>query len=167
MAASTILYVGDDICHRIPVMRTACHLVFQSEDSVPAIRKAFAGGEAFSAITFNADISAPSEDVVQAARSLSAARLVLFENPSIYCDTSAFDIVISSFIDPSSWLKMLHDAIQASREQRELSLQLRQECATVRSNFLGAHAVSARVCVNPIDLDALWLGVQDDPSTKH
>ena len=148
-------------------MRTASFSVVQSEDSIPAIRKAFAGGDAFSAITFNADISAPSEDIVRATRSLSAAPLVLFENPAVYCDTSTYDIVIPPFIDPGGWLKRLHDSIEASREQRERSVQLRQESATIESTFLEIRAASARVLADPIDLDAIWRGEEDDSSREH
>jgi hypothetical protein len=118
MANSTILHVGNDVCQRIPVMRTASFAVLQSEDSVPAILKAILGGDSFSAITFDADISTPSS-VVRAARRLSAAPLVQFENPSVYYDRSYFDLVIPTLTHPSYWLKKLHDVIEASRVQRE------------------------------------------------
>jgi len=89
--------------------------VSQSEDSVRAIRKAFAAGDSFSAITFHTDVFAPSEDSVWVARSLSAAPFVLFENPSFYyCNKSDFDIVIPACARPSCWLKMLHDAVRSN-----------------------------------------------------
>lgn len=89
--------------------------VSQSEDSVPAIRKAFAAGDSFSAITFHTDVFAPCEDSVWVARSLSAAPFVLFENPSFnYCNKSDFDIVIPACAHPSCWLKMLHDAVKSN-----------------------------------------------------
>jgi hypothetical protein len=57
MATATILHVGKDICQGIPLMGNGGFLGSQSEDSVPAIRKAFAvAGDSFSAITFHSDI---------------------------------------------------------------------------------------------------------------
>ena len=112
MTTSIILHVGNDICHRIPIMRAASFAVVQSEDSVIAILRAFANGDSFSAITFHADISAPSSSVVWAARKLSAAPVVLFDNPSINHDRSCFDVVIPNLTYPSRWLKDLHDGMK-------------------------------------------------------
>jgi hypothetical protein len=138
-------------------MRTASFAVFQSEDSVPAVCGALAGEIAFSAITFDADTFAPSEGVVRVARSLTAARFVLFENASNHCDENAFDLVIPALSHPSRWLKQLHDAMEASRDQRERAArQLRQDCATLQANLQAIRAESARVRVNPIDFEPLW-----------
>jgi len=115
MATATILHVGRDICQRIPLMGSGGFAVSQSEDSVRAIRKVFAAGDSYSAITFHTDVFAPSEDSVWVARSLSAAPFVLFENPSFYyCNKSDFDIVIPACARPSCWLKMLHDAVRSN-----------------------------------------------------
>jgi hypothetical protein len=135
MAKSTILHVGNDICHRIPIMRAASFAVFQIEVSIPAIREALAGGDTFSAITFHADFSAPPRDVICAARTLSVAPLVLFENAWTDYDRSAFDFAIPNLTHPSRWLRKLHDAIEASRAQCERSLRLRRECETLFSAF--------------------------------
>jgi hypothetical protein len=152
MAPFTILHVGNDTCQRIPVMRTASFVVLQSEDSVPAILKAFLAGDSFSAITFDADISAPSSSIAWAVRRLPAAPLVLFENPSVSYDRSYFDLVIPTLTPPKLWLKKLHDVIEASREQCERSRRLRQEYATIFSALLETRAAGARVPVNPIDI---------------
>src|SRR5215469_12300167 len=169
MATPTVLHAGNDICQRIPVMETASFAVFQAEDSILAIRKAFAGGDCFSAITFHADLSAPSSSVVWAARRFSAAPFVLFENPSVYYERSYFDfdIVIPTLAPPSFWLKKLHDVIEVSRELRERSSQLRQECAIIQSAYQAIRAVSDRAVANPIYIETLWRGKEDDPSTKH
>ena len=169
MAATTILHIGNDICQRIPVMRSVSLAVFQAEDSIPAMLKAFAGGDSFSAITFHADISAPSSSVVWQARRLSAAPLVFFENPWVYYERSYFDfdVVIPTLAPPNFWLKKLHDVIEISRELRERSSQLRQECAIIRSAYQAIRAVSDRAVVNPIYIETLWRGKEDDPSTKH
>ena len=103
MAATTILHIGNDICQRIPVMRSVSFAVFQAEDSIPAIHSASAGGDSFSAVTFHGDFSAPSSSVVRAARRLSAAPLVLFENPSVYYEKIYFDfdILIPALASPN------------------------------------------------------------------
>jgi hypothetical protein len=152
-------------------MRIANFAVFQTEDSVPAVRKAFAGGTFFSGITFDSDISAPSEGVVSVARSLTAVPLVLFANASIYCDESAFDLVIPALSHPNRWLKQLNDAIETTRAERERSRKLRQDCAAILSTLptlptlRTTLAESARLSrVNPNDLETFWR-VGNDPST--
>ena len=169
MAATSILHIGNDICQRIPVVRSASFAMFQAEDSIPVIRNAFAGGDSFSAVTFHGDISAPSSSVVRAARRLSAAPLVFFENPSVYYEKIYFDfdILIPALASPNFWLKKLHDLIEVSRELRERSIRLQQECEGILSTFQATRAVSAGVLVNPIDLEALWRGEEEVPSRQQ
>jgi hypothetical protein len=164
MATANILYVGTNICHRIPIMESAGLTVCQSEDSIPAIRNAFAHGESFSVITFHTDVSALPWGVVSVTRTLSVAPLVLFENPYIYCEKSNFDLVVPAFSSPSCWLKKLHDVIEASRKLQEYSQQLLQDYARVKSTFLETSAESAHVRVNPLDLEAIWSNEEDEPS---
>jgi hypothetical protein len=91
----------------------------------------------------------------------------LFENPWIYCDKSAFDLVVPALTAPSLWLTKLDDVVDASREQRKRSRELRQECAIVRSTLREALAVSACALVDPIDLEALWRAEEADSTAKH
>lgn len=156
MATSTILHIGEDVCQRIPVMETAGFAVFQSPCSIPAIHTAFDREEDYSAVVFHTDIAAVPEVAVRETRDLSEAPLVLFQNPTITCDEGEFDLVIPALTPPDIWLEKLRDVIQACREARERSMQLREDCAAVRSMSRALRARSVRNRVAPIDPDALW-----------
>jgi hypothetical protein len=112
MATENILYVGHDVSRRIPVMRSAGLTVCQTEASIPAIRDAFARGRFFSAVTFHNDIVSLPRETVWVARTLSAAPLILFENPYVYRETSDFDLVVPVLTHPARWLKDLLDVIE-------------------------------------------------------
>lgn len=79
MATASILYVGDDLCHRIPVMENAGLFVVRSKDSLAAVESALAVNKALSVITFHSDNCAPPESVVLSARRLTSVPLILFE----------------------------------------------------------------------------------------
>jgi hypothetical protein len=158
MAAATILYVGDDICHRIPVMESNGILVFRSECTVGGLRTSFAKGDLFSAITFHNDIAAPSDKVVSAARELCRAPLVLFRNYSIDCDDAAFDLVIPVPALPEVWSKTLAQAIRDSRKTHQYSRQLRADCVSVRERSRSLREIAARNQGSPVDYDALFRG---------
>lgn len=164
--ATTILYVGEDLRRRIPVMETAGFVVFQSEVKIKAIHIAFDREKDYSAIVFHNDIAAVPEDAVQETRSLSDAPVVLFQNLTVACD-GEFDLVIPALTPPDIWLQKLRDVIQASRGVRERSVQLRKDCADVRSKSQNLRLKSSRARILPIDPDALWRGDGDGhPESK-
>lgn len=161
MATSTVLHVGDDLCQRIPVMQTAGFIVFQSECAIPAIHHAFGRGGGFSAVIFHSDISAPPAPAIRETRALSPAPFVLFQNPTVICDDSEFDLIIPALTPLDIWLEKLREIIQAARELCERSQQLRFDCAAVRSESQAILAKSLRNRVSPIDPEALWRGESD------
>jgi hypothetical protein len=155
MAALSVLHIGDDLCRRIPVMETAGFVVYQSEVKIPAIHIAFEREEGYSAVVFHNDIAAVPEDVVNEARLLSEAPFVLFQNPTVPSNEVEFDLVIPSLTTPDVWLLKLRELIQASRQAREESIQLRQDCAAARSKSQELRLASARKRVPPIGPDAI------------
>ena len=116
MAAATILHVGDDICHRIPVMEKNGLVVVRVECSVGGVRSSFVNGDIYSAVTFHNDTVPLQDDVIAAARELSHAPLVLFENTSTEHDEEFFDLVIPALTSPMVWSKTVRQAISESRE---------------------------------------------------
>ena len=158
MAACTILHIGDDLCRRIPVMETAGFVVYQSEVKIPAIHTAFEREEDYSAVVFHNDIAAIPEDAVQETRSLSEAPFVLFQNPTVPGNEEEFDLVIPPLTSPDVWLLNLRELIQASRQMRQDTIQLRKDAAAVRSKSQELRLASARKCVPPIDPEAIWRG---------
>lgn len=160
--ATTILHIGDDLCRRIPVMQTAGLLVFHCKAEIPAVDRAFDRDEDYSAVVFHNDIAAVPEDAVRETRSLSEAPFVLFQNPTVASNEDEFDLVIPALTPPDIWLRKLQEAIQASRETCERSLNLRKDCAAVRSRSRRLRLKSLHNLVPPIDPDALWRGRDGD-----
>jgi hypothetical protein len=161
MATARILHVGEDTCHRIPVMERAGLVVCRTVCSVDGVRGALASNEKFSALTFHIDADPIPHSVLTVARSLPSA-LVLFENPGIEYDPQSFDLVIPTQTPPLTWLRCLQSVIRSSQELRTSSRQLRDQSAAVRSDFRQLCATMRRHRVDPIDLDRIWRGDKDE-----
>lgn len=161
MPGATVLYVGDDICHRIPVMESNGILVFRSECSVGGLRTSLAKGDLFSAVTFHNDIVAPASKVVSIARELCHAPLVLFRNYSIDCDETAFDLVIPVPMPPEVWTKSIAAAIGEARKIHQYSRDPRADCESVREKSRSLRKASLRNRVSPVDYNALFRPERD------
>lgn len=157
MAAAAVLHVGDDFCHRIPVLERNGVLVLRTECSVVGVRGSFAKGDLFSAVTFHNDVLPPLGAVVSTVRELSRAPLILFRNPTVDCDERPFDLVIDvDGTPPAVWSKTLREAIEESRKLREKSQQLCQDCAALGKVFQELRETISRNLVSPVDYDALF-----------
>lgn len=156
MAAATILHVGNDNCHRIPVMENAGLAVVKCEPSVSSVEKAFAGTTAFSGIAFHNQIAASLGTLASTARRLSTAPLILFRNTFADCDEHLFDLVIPVQTPPPVWLKSLEAAISVSCHLQQESELLCQDAAKVRSISQGLQRYSRRLRQTPFDPGALW-----------
>ena len=156
MADTTVLFVGEDHCHRIPVMESKGIRVARSACSVAGVRAALAQGDWFSAVTFHNDLFAPPEPVVVAAREIISAPLVLFRNEVVDCNERPFDLVIPVPTSPEVWSRSLAQVIEASRRLRERSEQLRQDCVDLRECSLRLREATALNCTNSFDYDALF-----------
>ncbi|HTZ57175.1 MAG TPA: hypothetical protein VMB49_03720 [Acidobacteriaceae bacterium] len=133
IAAATILHVGDDICHRIPVMKKSGFAVLRSDCSAGGIRDAFARKIPFSVVTFHNALSAPSPSLVSTARSLTAAPFALFANPFVDFDQELFELVIFAYTRPEIWVEALRSTIEEAHRIRSLSRQLRADSAALRA----------------------------------
>jgi hypothetical protein len=160
MATARILHVGDDTCHRIPVMERAGLEVCRTICSVDGVRGALAGNENFSALAFHVDVDPIPDGVLTVARSL-ASPLVLFESPGVEYDPQSFDLIIPTQTPPLTWLQCLQAVIRNSQELRTSSRQLRNNSAVVRSDFRAICATIHRQLVSPIDVDSIWRGDRD------
>jgi hypothetical protein len=154
MVTATILYVGDDLCHRVPVMETNGMRVVCSACSVAAVRAALAKCEGFSAVTFHNDLFAPRDAVVSTARKMCKAPLILFRNPAVDCDEQAFDFVIPVPMEPDVWTDALAEAIVETRRVQDRSRRLRRERADAREWSRSVREMSARGRTSSFDRDA-------------
>jgi len=156
MATAPTLHIGDDLCYRIPVMDRAGLVVRRTQCSVYGVQSAVRFNEKFSTVAFQLDAAIP--DAVLAAARPIAPSLILFENPSVTYDPEFFDLVIPNHTRPETWLRFLRLAIEDSRNLHAYSRQLREDTATVRSDFRGLREQFHRNLVSPVDLDRIWRG---------
>jgi|SRR5215469_1086295 len=156
MAAARVLYVGDDICHRIPVMESTGICVLRAECSVGGVRGSLVTREPISAVTFNNDVFPPPKAVVSTARELALAPLILLRNTAVECDEEVFDAVIDMDFSPTIWTKSLEQIIAEAHRIQKQSRQLHRECEAVRDVCRGLREISARNCKRPVDYDVLF-----------
>lgn len=166
-AAATILYVGDDFCHRIPVMEMRGIHVVRSECSVGEVRRSLAAGDGFSAVTFHNDLFAPAESVISAAREICSAPLVLFRNPSIDCNERVFDFVIPVPTPPEIWSNDLTEAIQESRRLQEYTQQLHKDCADAREWSEKLREMTAQNRARTFDYNAFFWAEGDETGNDN
>lgn len=158
MAAAALLHVGEDACHRIPVMEASGLFVVRAECSIGSIRGALKSGRQFSIATFHNDVVAPTIEAVTEVRSATAAPLVLFENPSVACNERDFDLVISAHTPPEIWLRSLRMTIENSRRICDVSRQLREECEELRATTNQLRAIASHHRIVAFDSMAMWRG---------
>jgi len=103
-------------------------------------------------------LDAAIPDAVLAAAQPIAPSLILFENPSVTYDPEFFDLVIPNHTRPETWLRFLRLVIEDSRNLHAYSRQLREDTATVRSDFRKLREQFHRNLVSPVDLDGIWRG---------
>lgn len=162
MAANPILYVGHDICSRVPAMESGGIVVLRSECSVRGIRSSFLKGDLFSAVTFHNDLFAPADKVVTTARELSRAPLILFKNPAVEYNDWLFDLVIE--VPPLEAGKSLREAVEEARKLQAYTRRLRQDSAAARDASRTLREIAKRNSVPPFDYDALFRVQSDDDS---
>jgi hypothetical protein len=131
MAAASILHVGEDPYNRILVMESAGLMVRRSACTVENVQEALQGS-GISAVAFSPQERTPILPVVDVARSLTRAPLVLFSDPRVTLEEKYFDLVITPPTSPPKWLKSLTAAMKDARHVRSLSQQLRHDSARAR-----------------------------------
>jgi len=118
---ASVLFVGEDLCRRIPLMENGGITVHQSERSAAAVAAALNENCGFAAITFEHDTFPLPQGIVPTARRHSAAPFVLFDNPNIICygrdhTEDDFDLIIPALTPPFAWLKTLQAVIKESQQ---------------------------------------------------
>jgi hypothetical protein len=172
MAAASILHVGKDPYNRILVMESAGLVVRQSVCTVENVQKALQGN-GISAVAFSPQERTPILPVVEVARSLTRAPLVLFSDPRVTLEENYFDLVITPPTSPPKWLKSLSTAIKDARNVRAFSQQLRRYSARARgaTRWLRAELEKTRnepewsVCTNATQM--CWVAVCKTPECRE
>lgn len=155
MLTAPILYVGEDLCCRIPVIERYGARVRRVPCSARELRVALADTIEYSAVAFNEDLASIPHDVIAVACSYPSP-LVLFENPCISYDPACFDLIIPTLTPPALWLRTLQETINESRKLHAQSRALLLDVAAVRAETRVQRSRMHRLIGSPIDIDKLW-----------
>jgi hypothetical protein len=156
---ATVLYVGEDLCHRIRVMECGGLTVLHSDRSVLAATSVLSKNPGIDAIAFEHDTEPLPRGIAPAVRQHSASPLVLFENPNIdLCygadhDEHSFDLVIPALTPAGFWLEALRAVIADSRRPQQ---ECKEPCS--KSQALQEPTEAMRRPLRLIDVNALWRG---------
>jgi hypothetical protein len=161
MTISTVIHVGEDFCMRIPVLENTGLRVLRSRCTAGEFRAALDQADSLAAVTLSDERGDLRETllesgVIETARELCMAPLILFHNPNCACDESNFDLVIPTLTTPTLWLPSILEAIKISRQIRESSQQLCEESEAVRVKVRAEISRAVREGARSIDLDAVW-----------
>lgn len=146
--AATVVHFGEDICYRVPVLRSAGYAVEQC-DSL----------EHFSTfLAWNPDVVALEEEpliplrkAISFARARSSASLVLFQHDISATPLEECDLIVPALTAPEEWLDEIATLLERSRTIRadsqalvRKSASLRQDAAAVREMTREIRARSVR-----------------------
>ena len=166
MSAAMLLHVGDDVCHRIPVIERLGLVVLRSECSMTGLEDVLAGGQNFAALAFHNDLRTLNKAIVMRARALSRAPLVFFENPTFECETREFDLVVPVHTPPAVWLNELRSLIEESSRILLRSRELVRESAALRSETRTIRDMVMRNRLTAIDSKRFWQGEADSAGSS-
>ena len=113
--AASVVHFGDDVCFRLPVLRSAGYTVAEC-DSLEMLTAALARNP--DAVLLEAEPLAPMRDAAVLVRSSSRAALILFCNETGRPVPDEFDLVIPSLTAPEQWLDKIAALLQQSRTMR-------------------------------------------------
>ncbi len=163
---AAVLYVGEDLCRRIPFMEQEGFTVVRSERSAIEVEAAVRRNPRFDAIALEHDTSPIPASIIPAVRQRTDSPLVLFHNPNlakfygIDHDDDAFDLIIPPLTAPAVWLKTLQALIAEGQELRAASRDLVRmsalECS--KTETLVHSSEDLRRSFRSIDFDAIWRG---------
>ena len=108
--AARVVHFGEDLCHRIPLLRRAGFSAVRCKDQ-GELRQALELGGAADAVLIVDTPAIDARQVRQLARSLSSAPLVLFSKWGREQTDTAYDLVVHSLTPPDEWVEKLTDLI--------------------------------------------------------
>jgi hypothetical protein len=131
--AASIIYVGDDDCHRVAVLKTAG---FEVNDctSFAQLHSALTAFRAADAVAIAESHGQLPQKAISLTRASSSIPLILFQSAESLYDRAEFDLVISPCADPRKWLTDVQALIERSYILRAQSQALHAQSASLRKD---------------------------------
>lgn len=139
---SKVIHVGEDICHRLPVLESAGYRV-EACTSIPEIQAALDPKEPPDAVLIS-EGNGTHLKIVSVVRQFSSAPIVLFRETQREFSQAAFDLVIPVLDPPAAWLADIAALIARSRKLIAESQALQKQSADLRRESSMIRAQSGR-----------------------
>jgi len=114
--AARLLFVGDDICHRLPVLLSAGYTVAELQ-SPAQLTAALAALDCPDAILVTSTDAKLASQVLSVARSRSTTPVILFCDQGYDYGSAQFDLVIPVLTPPLTWLEDIRALVEKNRER--------------------------------------------------
>lgn len=125
---ATMLYVGADVCNRVPVLKSVGYTVevcLTLREFSSAIRQK----PDTDVVLVGLDSSLERRQAATLTRQNSHARLILFDSSYSGALQGEFDLVIMAEINPEEWLRRIAAVIEQSRQLNAKSGAIRERSA--------------------------------------
>ena len=146
--AATVVHFGEDICYRLPVLRSAGYAVEQC-DSLEQFSTFLSSAP--DVVVLEEDPQVPLLKAISFTRARSSASLVLFRHDIAMTLAEGCDLVIPTLTAPEEWLSkiamLLERSCSAGEDSQALvrkSASLRQDAAAVKEMNREIRAQSIR-----------------------
>lgn len=140
--AATIIHVGRDMCHRLPVLESAGYKV-ETCTSIIELGRALNAMPQLDAVLISEGIRGANPETVSMVRSRSSAPVILFRESQLSFSESAFDLVVPVLVPPQTWLAEIAAVIARCRSLRAETQGLGKKSALKRESRLARAKSSA------------------------
>jgi len=124
MAASLVLLIGEDICHRSEVLRSAGYAVEECASEITAAAW-FRGGRSADIVCITEGTRGPAEAPLAIARHFSSAPMVLFRSANHNYLQRVWDLDVPLYRPPELWLEDIAALLASMRTTIACSAELR------------------------------------------
>ena len=118
MTSGTLLFVGDDTCFRVRVLKHVGYTVAACPCDAAPLRDSLSCAR-YDAILFNCFPEPPGLMLVALCRGLTRAPLVIFADHEVSFGGGHFDTIVPNLCHPQEWLPKLVAIIAAHRSPDE------------------------------------------------
>jgi hypothetical protein len=140
--AATVVHFGEDICYRLPVLRSAGYTVEQC-DSLEHFSTFLAWGPDM--VVLEEEPLVPLRKAISFTRARSKASVVLFRHDTGTMLLEECDLVIPTLTAPEEWLVEIATLLEQSRTIRADSQALAQKSASLREGSAAVREMTREI----------------------
>jgi hypothetical protein len=140
--AAIVVHFGEDICYRVPVLRSAGYAVEQC-DSMEHFSTFLSWDP--DVVVLEEEPQVPLRKAISFTRARSSASLVLFRHEMNTMLVEECDLVVPTLTAPEEWLNEIATLLERSRSIRADSQALAQKSASLREDSAGVREMAREI----------------------